>query len=112
MNKKVCVIFSDYPMGTNKTSEKLRMTLGLTLNDDNEVSLVFLGNSRRALGDLDEKEANMQPVGKHLLMISRMKGKIFVEDGDVWPVSDGLKPTAISRAELKGMLDNANVLLH
>jgi hypothetical protein len=112
MSKRVCVIFNEFPLGTNKTSEKLRMALGLTLNDDNEVSLVFLGNSRRALVELDEKEANMLPVGKHLLMIVKMKGKIFAEEGGSWSVMDGLNPTTIGRAELNAMMDKANVLLH
>lgn len=112
MSKKVCVLFTDYPLGTNKTAEKLRMTLGLTLSDENEVSLVFLGDSRHALGALDEGSVRMSPVGKHLQMIEKMKGKIFMESGWSRPVADGISPKSAGMDELRGMVDSAAVLLH
>lgn len=112
MKKRVGVLFTEPPLGTNKTSEKLRMALGLTLNDDNEVSLVFLGDSRAALAELDEKGANMLPITRHILMISKMKGRLYMESGGSWPVMSGLSPARVGRADVAGILNNANVLLH
>jgi hypothetical protein len=112
MKKKVCVIFTGYPMGTNRTSEKLRMSLGLTLNDDNDISLVFLGDSRHSLSPVDESAANMAPITRHLQMISKMKGKLFIENGGDWPLASGLTPSLIGKPELTDMVKNADVLLH
>jgi len=112
MKKGVFVILNDYPLGTNRTSEKLRMALGLTLNDDNAVTLVFLGNARHALENLDEAAANMQPVGKHVAMLARLKAAFYVEAGGAFAVRKEINPVYIQPSEVDQLLDKADVLIH
>ena len=112
MSKSVFVVLSDYPLGTNRTSEKLRMALGLTLNDDNAVSLVFLGKARHALAELDEPAAGMQPVNKHVAMLARLKASFYVEAGGAFPMLKEIKPVFIQPSEVDMLLDKADVLIH
>ncbi len=112
MQKQIFVVFADHPFGTNRLSEKLRMSVGFTLNDENTINLVFLGDARHVLRELDEKEIGMNPVTKHVDMLSRLKASFFVEDGGDFDFKQNINFTPLKRSELDALIDSADVVIH
>lgn len=112
MEKQIYVVFTEYPFGTNRMSEKLRMSVGFTLNDDNGVNLVFLGKARHALTGLDEKEARMNQITKHLNMLAELKASFFVEEGGGFNLMPGINHKLIKGSEVDGLLDSADTVVH
>ena len=112
MQKQIFVVFTDYPFGTNRLAEKLRMSVGFTLNDNNKINLVFLGNARHALRELDEKEIGMNPVTKHIDMLSQLKASFFVEEGGGFGLKQNMDFKPLKRSELDALIDSADVVIH
>lgn len=112
MQKQIFVVLTGYPFGTNRLAEKLRMSVGFTLNDDNAINLVFLGNARQALREPDEKEIGMNPVTKHLDMLSRLKASFYVEEGGGFSVKQNIDFKPLKRSELDALIDSADVVIH
>tara|TARA_Y100000294_G_scaffold18333_1_gene15896 strand:+ start:209 stop:580 length:372 start_codon:yes stop_codon:yes gene_type:complete len=112
LSKNIFVFFADFPFGTNKTSEKLRLLVGLTLNDENVLNLVFLGNSRYALQVLDETKTELKPVYKHLEMLATLDAKFYVEDGVNFSIINNFKYESIQASEVNNLLDKADVVIH
>lgn len=111
MNKKVFVVFSGNPLGSNRFSEKMRMALGLTLVDENQVNCLFLGGARNALGPLKEAAIGMQPVSKHAAMMARLGVKFFSEEGQN-PLLPGINAATLRPGEAAGLLSGADVIIH
>lgn len=112
MTKNIYIIFSDYPFGTNKTSEKLRLIVGLALNDENVLNLVFMGNSRYALQKLDETKKNTKPVFKHIDMLMQVGAKFYVEKGGCFSIIPDIKAQKIQTHELNDLIDEADLIIH
>ena len=112
MPKSIFIIFSDYTFETNKASEKLRLAVGLTLNDENILNLVFLGNSCHVLQELDKSKANMKPAFKHVKMLAELDAKFYVEDAGNFSISNNIKYQSIKPPEFIDLLDKANVVIH
>ncbi len=112
--KKIAVLFTGSPLGTNLTGEKLRMSLGLTLNDENEVHLLFTGNGRRALEKLDEAAAHMQPVSKHVTMLARLGATFHVEAGGGFGYLPEVaaKMKIIQPADAGALINEADAFIH
>ncbi len=112
--KKIAVLFTEFPLGTNNTAEKLRMSLGLTLNDENEVHLLFMGNGRRALEKLEESAAHMQPVNKHVSMLARLGARMHVETGDGFGYLPDVaaKMKVIQAADAGALISEADAFIH
>lgn len=107
MKKNVFVVFTENASGNEKEEEKLRMALGMTLNDDNAVNLIFLGDARSAL-----KGDGGQTATKHLSMLSRLKASFYVEsDGDLEFLAD-IKPEEIDKSKVDSLLDRADIVVH
>ena len=112
MSKNIFAFFADCPFGSNKTSEKLRLLVGLTLNDENVLNLVFLGNSRYVLQVLDETKTDLKPVYKHLEMLATLDAKFYVEGGDNFSIIKNFKYENIQASEVNNLLDKADVVIH
>tara|TARA_Y100000031_G_C7988638_1_gene278078 strand:+ start:231 stop:569 length:339 start_codon:yes stop_codon:yes gene_type:complete len=112
LSKNIYVVFSDYPFGTNKTSEKLRLAVGLTVNDENILNIVFLGNARYALQELHETTSNMKPVFKHIEMLADLNAKFYVETGNNFSILNKIECQSIKTYELNDLLDKADVVIH
>lgn len=112
MAKSIFIIFTDYTFGTNKASEKLRLAVGLTLNDENNLNLVFLGNSCRVLQELDKSKANMKPVVKHIKMLAELDAKFYVEDAANFSITNNIKYQSIKVLDFVDLLDRANIVIH
>ncbi|MBI5178373.1 MAG: DsrE family protein [Nitrospinae bacterium] len=112
MRKNVFVVFDGFPLGTNRTAEKLRMALGLVLNDHNAVNLLFIGNGRQVLGPLDEAAVKLNPLTKHLTMLSKMKAAFHVEAGSAVPGAEAYAPNTVPADGIKALLDTADAVIH
>jgi len=112
MQKQIFVVLTDYPFGTNRLAEKLRMSVGFTLNDENTINLVFLGNARYALQELDENEIGMNPITKHVEMLSMLKPTLFVEEGGNFNFKQDIDFKPLKRSELDALIDSADVVIH
>lgn len=112
MSKNIFIIFSDYPFGTNKTSEKLRLAVGLTLNDENNLNLVFMGNSRYVLQELDETKTNIKPIFKHIEMLAELDAKFYVEEDGNFSIINNIEYQSIRAYEFNELLDKADVVIH
>lgn len=112
--KKIAVLFTGSPLGTNLTGEKLRMSLGLTLNDENEVHLIFMGNARHALERLDEAAAHMQPVNKHVAMLARLGARFHVEAGGGFGYipEAAAKMKSIQPSDAGALINEADAFIH
>ncbi|MEE8483909.1 MAG: hypothetical protein V3S46_04850, partial [Nitrospinota bacterium] len=86
MEKEICVLLTDYTKGDSLFSEKLRMAVGLTINDDLSVKALFLGNARRALEETDKAAAGTAEIKKHIETLSMMHAEILVEEGGEYSV--------------------------
>lgn len=112
MQKQIYILFTDYPFGTNRLAEKLRMSVGLTLDDGNVLNLVFLGRARHALRELDEKEISMNPITKHVDMLSQLKASFYVEEGSDFSFIKNLDLKPLKRLDVDALLDRADVVIH
>lgn len=112
MEKRIFLVFTDHPFGTNKTSEKLRMALGLFLNNDNKLHLLFLGNSRFALQELDEDKAHLKPITKHIEMLAELETAFYVESGGDFSFLNGFDFKSVLRSEVDRLLDTADMVIH
>ncbi len=110
--KNIVVLFTGAPLGDNRLGEKLRMSLGLTLNDDNALKLVFMGKARHALEKLDEKAAHMQPVNKHVSMLARLGAKFYVESGGGFNYLPEVKAETVGGADAAALIRQADALIH
>lgn len=112
MQKQIFVVLTDYPFGTNRLAEKLRMSVGLTLDDGNVLNLVFLGRARHALQELDEKEIGMNPITKHVEMLSQLKASFYVEEGGNFSFKKDINFKSLKRPDVDALLDLADVVIH
>jgi len=111
MAKQVTMILSEYPFGTNRFAEKLRMGLGLTLNDDNSLNLVFLNNARHALKELDEAAIGMNPITRTVKILTDMGASIFAESGGGVDYLDGLEIDEINPDCLEPLLERSDIVI-
>ncbi len=111
MVKKVALLFSDYPFGTSRFSERLRMALGLSLNDDNSLSLIFLKNSRHALGRIDESAIGTGAIQKNVDMLIEMGASLFVENGDGFDYLDSYQKKMNKFDSLEPLIADADVVI-
>lgn len=112
MQKQIFIVLTEYPFAAERLSEKLRMSVGLTLNDDNAINLVFLGNSRYALQELDGNEIGMNPVTKHVDMLPQLKAAFYVEEGGNFSFKSGIDFKPLKRLDVDKLLDSADVVIH
>lgn len=102
--KEICVVFAGPSLDTEKASEKLRMTVGLTLNDDNAVRVLFLGGSRKA-----EPKGE---IAKHVEMLAELKVPLFVEEGGGFSLLAEEKYKRIKRSQVEEFFDKADVVIN
>lgn len=79
---EIAVLIRESPFRSNRVSELLRMSVGLTIADGNNVSLFFLGDGVKALGPGNPEEAGMKLVEKHLKTLVLLKRPLYVIKND------------------------------
>lgn len=73
--KKITVIVSESP--SPLVAERLRMSVGLTLEDDNKVGLLFTDSGVHTLGGVDQSSAGFD-LDRHLEMFTLMELPVYV----------------------------------
>ncbi len=81
MKKKIMVTIKEPPGGA--MSEKLRMSVGLTLDDNNEVSVLLIDDGVYTGLGMDEEKVGSKKIDKHLEMLEMMNVKVFAHEGSV-----------------------------
>ena len=110
MKKEVFVVFDEYPFGTNHLSEKLRMSLGLTINDNISLNLLFLEKGKQAL-NLKDSSSMTKDILKNINMLNEMGAKFYIESGDTPPL-ENIAPETFSRDGLEKVFDNADIIIN
>jgi sulfur relay (sulfurtransferase) DsrF/TusC family protein len=113
MGKHVAVVIRHTPFNSERNSEALRMSVGLTTGD-NRVSVVFLEDGVLTLGRLQPAVIAADDVGKHL-QACQMLGIRLVADEEalrrhaVSQPAAGVEPVPF--AELRRLLSDADVVI-
>jgi sulfur relay (sulfurtransferase) DsrF/TusC family protein len=77
--KKIVVIISKPPFNTIRSSEALRCAVGLTLEDENRVSVLFLGDGALTASSLTTKRAEELGWRKHIETLEMMEAELVAE---------------------------------
>lgn len=76
--RKVCVVLRRVPVSSLRNSEALRMSVGLTLAD-NDVAVVFLGDGVYTLAALKPELLPSADVAKHLEALGMLGCRLVAE---------------------------------
>lgn len=79
--KKVTVVISDAPSAD--VAERLRMTVGLTLHDDNEICVLLVGDGVYVALGIDHEKTGMKELDKSFEMFSVLGVKTVAHAGSV-----------------------------
>ena len=109
MSREVYIHLSEPPLATERLSEQLRMALGLVINDNLSLTLLFSGEARHALEGLDEAAVGMSPMGRSLSMLKAMKARLLAETGGSFNYDEALSPETFEPGELDSFMDNADI---
>jgi len=113
LDKEIVLLFAEAPFGSNHFSEKLRMALGLSLLDENRLTLIFMDASSYALGKLDEASAGLNPISKNINMLLQLGASLFAESDDSFSYSDEItgKVKSINAGDVEPLLEKADVVI-
>ena len=76
--KNVVVIIRNSPFNTVRNSEALRMTVGLTL-EDNKITVIFLEDGVYLLGETNPKVISSGEIHKHIDTLRLLKHTLVAE---------------------------------
>ncbi len=77
--KEVIVVIRKSPFNTTRNSDALRMCVGLTLEEDNKVTAVLLGDSAYLLLENNPELVSSGIIQKHIETIKLLKHRVVVE---------------------------------
>ena len=77
--KKIAVIIRNLPLNTVKNSEALRMSVGLTIEEDNQVNVIFTGDGVLTLGAIKPEAVSMPSFKKPLETLNMLEIPIYAE---------------------------------
>jgi sulfur relay (sulfurtransferase) DsrF/TusC family protein len=113
MGKHVVVVIRRTPFNSERTSEALRMAVGLTTGD-HKVTVAFLEDSVLTLGNVRADIIGADDVGKHL-EACRMLGVRLVADEEALQGHAVGQPATLAEpapfAELSRLLSDADVVI-
>ncbi len=78
--KKVVIIVRALPFNTIRNSEALRCAVGLTLEEENKIHVIFIGDGVLTAVSLDCKEALRLDLGKHIETLKMMDVELIAEE--------------------------------
>lgn len=97
--KKIAVVIDRAP--DKNLSELLRMTVGMTIEDENKVSVLLLGDGVFCIGDVDEERLGFD-MAKHFEMLKAMKADLYAHSE-----SAGKRNISLSGTWFKSLDDGA-----
>jgi len=83
MADAVTVLITRTPFNTSRNSEALRMSVGLTLNDENSVQVLFLGDGVYMLTPLRPEVIGSLETEKHLEMLKLLNCRLVADEESV-----------------------------
>lgn len=94
-------------------SEKLRMSVGLKLNDDISLNLLFSKDAVPFLGKLEGDDADSAQIEKSLDLMTKLGTTIFAENDNQSDsvMHDYIKPQYFDMSELENVLKNAKRII-
>lgn len=93
--KNVAIVISALPFNTVRNSEGLRCAVGLTIEEENRVCVLFMGDGVWTAASLDCPAAQRRELHKHVETLNMMEVELIAEEEAL--VSRQLK---ISREEI------------
>ncbi len=109
--KKITLIFEHTPFADIKTSEGLRMGLGLTISN-NDVSFVFTDRAVHVLRVNEKKSENIPDVHKALQMITELKKNIYVlKNKEIEGIKFKYPVNFINKEELFNLIENSDIVI-
>ncbi|MEW5768627.1 MAG: DsrE family protein [bacterium] len=93
--KKVAIIVRALPFNTIRNSEALRCAVGLTLEEENKISVIFMDDGVWTAASLDSKAALSRDLDKHVETLKMMEVEMMAEEEAL--ASRGVK---VSRQEI------------
>lgn len=78
--KNVVVVIQKLPFNTIRNQEALRCAVGLTLEEENKIKVVFINDGVFTLYSLDSKLAHSYNLPKHIETIIMMGGELIAEE--------------------------------
>ena len=109
--KNVVVLISDAP--SVSVAEKLRMSVGLTLEDDNNVTVLMIDDGVYASMGVDTEKSGYV-IDKHIDTVKMMKHKVVASQTSAekrgLDLPDG-RATPIGDDEVKNIINNADIFL-
>lgn len=110
--KKVLVLVKRPPFGSEHAGEALRLAVGLTLADNNEITVALVGDGVGLLRELDPSAIAALEVKKHLDAL-QMLGVKLVAEAESLEAGDIRQSRAqsISHRDLLRLIDEAEVVI-
>jgi len=93
--KKVAIVIQALPFNTMRNSEALRCAVGMTIEEENKIQVLFLDDGVWTAASLDCKAAKNQELDKHIETLGMMEVELIAEEEAL--AKRGVK---ISRKEL------------
>lgn len=112
--KKVAIIISALPFNTMRNSEALRCAVGLTIEEENKVVVLFMGDGVWIAVSLDSIAAQKLALHKHVETLQMMDVEMMAEEEAL--VSRGLELTcqeikAKPRQAINQAIQSADVVI-
>lgn len=111
---QIAVLVHKSPFNTIRNSEGLRMAVGLTLEEDNKVTVVFVKDGVFLLGGVDPERIQSGTVKKHLETLRLLGHRLVAERESMEerginpPEASAVKVDILSRHEVIKILSEAN----
>jgi tRNA 2-thiouridine synthesizing protein C len=93
--KKVVIVVRALPFNTERNSEALRCAVGMTIEEENRIKVIFIDNGVWTAASLDSKAAQTHELDKHMETLCIMEVDLIAEDEAL--TDRGLK---VSRKEI------------
>ena len=108
---QVAVIIHKSPFNTLRNSEGLRMAVGLTLEEDNRVTVIFVKDGVYLIGNVTPEKIQSGTIKKHLEALRLLGHRLVVERESMEErgvKEPSVKADVLSRAEVVKILSEAN----
>lgn len=78
--KKVAVVIRAMPFNTIRNSEALRCAVGLTIEEENKIRVLFIDDGVWTAASLDTKAAQARNLNKHVETLEMMEAELMAEE--------------------------------
>lgn len=112
--KKIAVVIHALPFNTTGNAEALRCAVGLTIEDENKVQVLFINDGVWTAASLDCQAAKNQELDKHVETLLMMEVELMAEEEALTDRGIKVDNSAIitrPRAEINQIIRDADVVI-